>query len=279
VHRDLKPANIKVTADGQVKVLDFGLAKALAQEASRTDLTNSPTMHFTATSPGIIQGTAPYMSPEQAQGKDTDRRTDIFALGCVLYEMLTGRQAFQGDSAPQILTRVIERDPDWNLLPSSTPASLRQLLRRCLQKDRNRRLKSADTVRIEIDEALGDPTSAEAASTGTRHPRFPWIAAGVFLAGLLVFAIPAVLYVTQSSPAASEIRTDIITPTTSDPASFALSPDGRYIAFVASGTGQQRLWLRQLDHAAAQPLMEQRAQVFPSGLRTASPLGTLMVRN
>src|SRR6185503_13512507 len=117
-----------------------------------------------------------------------------------LYEMLTGRQAFQGDSAPQILTRVIERDPDWNLLPSSTPASLRQLLRRCLQKDRNRRLKSADTIRIEIDEALGDPTSAEAASTGTRNPRLPWIVAGVLLAGLLVFAIPAVLYVTQSSP-------------------------------------------------------------------------------
>ena len=266
VHRDLKPANIKVTSDGQVKVLDFGLAKAFAPEGRHAEVSDSLTRSLAVTSPGIIQGTVPYMSPEQAQGRETDRRTDIFALGCVMYEMLTGKQAFQGDSAPQILTQVIERDPDWTLLPSSTPASVRRLLRRCLQKDRTRRLKSADTVRIEIDEAFADPGSgsAEAGDNRSRGKRLPWIVAGALLAVLIIVTIPALLYVGESKPATlAEMRTDIVTPTTSDPASFALSPDGKYIAFVASGTGQQRLWLRKLDNTAAQQLPGTEGANFP----------------
>jgi serine/threonine protein kinase len=264
VHRDLKPANIKVTTDGQVKVLDFGLAKALTSEGGRPEVSNSLTMSFAATSPGVIQGTVPYMSPEQAQGRETDRRTDIFALGCVMYEMLTGQQAFQGDSAPQILTKVIERDPDWSLLPSSTPASVRRLLRRCMHKDRTRRLKSADTIRIEVDEALVDPVSADASDKPASNPRLPWIVAGVLLASLIAVSIPAVLYVSASGPEAGlELRTDIVTPTTSDPASFAISPDGKYIAFVASGTGQQRLWLRRLDNPEARPLAGTEGANFP----------------
>jgi serine/threonine protein kinase len=259
VHRDLKPANIKVSTDGQVKVLDFGLAKALAP-----DLSTSATMNLGVTASGIIQGTAPYMSPEQAQGKDTDRRTDIFAFGCVLFEMLTGKQAFQGDSAPQILTQIIERDPDWQLLPSSTPESVRRLLRRCLQKDRNRRLKSADTVRIEIEEAIGNPVARDEANAVVVHSRLPWTMAALFFALMLVLAIPAFLYISESGPPLpDEVRTDIVTPTTSDTASFALSPNGKYIAFVASGAGQQRLWVRQLDHVTAQPLMGTEGASYP----------------
>lgn len=275
VHRDLKPANIKVAADGHVKVLDFGLAKAFGTDSGRPDASSSsPTMTLAFTSPGIIQGTAPYMSPEQAQGKETDRRTDIFAFGSVLYEMLTGKQAFPGDSAPQILARVIERDPDWNLLPSSTPASICRLLRRCLQRDRNSRLKSADTIRLEIEDALTNPGPSQAKDETLGHRRLPWIVAAVLLGALILLAIPAVLYVTESSPPAPlEIRTDIVTPTTSDPASFALSPDGKYIVFVASATGQQRLWLRQLDRASAQPLTGTEGASYPFWSPTSLAIG------
>ena len=136
VHRDLKPANIKVRADGTVKVLDFGLAKALDSEVGRSDVSQSPAGRNPAgTGVGIILGTAAYMSPEQAKGNTADRRTDIFAFGCVLYEMLTGRRVFEGDSLPEILARVIEREPDWKALPPALPPRIHELLRRCLEKD------------------------------------------------------------------------------------------------------------------------------------------------
>ena len=139
IHRDLKPANIKLTPEGKVKVLDFGLAKAYEGNAAGTNLSNSPTKIPTSM-PGMILGTAAYMSPEQANGAVTDRRTDIFAFGAVLYEMLTGQRAFPGVTAGDILAAVIRAEPDWSKLPSDTPSGIRRLLRRCLQKDRNRRL-------------------------------------------------------------------------------------------------------------------------------------------
>src|SRR6267378_5348983 len=141
IHRDLKPANVKITPDGTVKVLDFGLAKAASYDGVGFDLEQSPTITVGATSAGAILGTAAYMSPEQARGKVVDKRTDIWAFGCVLYELLTGKQAFEGESVTETLAAVLKAEPDWTLLPATTPPSIRVLLRRCLQKDVTRRLR------------------------------------------------------------------------------------------------------------------------------------------
>src|SRR6186713_183889 len=140
IHRDLKPANIKVRPDGTVKVLDFGLAKAMEPPASSAEAVNSPTFTAQATQQGIVIGTAAYMPPEQARGKAVDKRADIWAFGCVLYEMLTARSAFAGETTSDTIAKILEREPDWQALPGSTPARIQDLLRRCLHKDQQRRL-------------------------------------------------------------------------------------------------------------------------------------------
>jgi len=140
IHRDLKPANVKITSAGVVKVLDFGLAKAAAGDGSGPDMSQSPTLTIGGTREGVILGTAAYMSPEQARGKPVDKRTDIWAFGCVLYEMLTGRATFAGDTVSDTIAAILEREPDWRALPADTPPSVRRLLQRCLDKDRTRRL-------------------------------------------------------------------------------------------------------------------------------------------
>ena len=150
-HRDLKPANIKLTPDGKVKVLDFGLAKAIENAPTGTTLSNSPTLSLAATSAGVILGTAAYMAPEQAKGKTVDRRADIWAFGVVLYEMLTGRMLFSGETASETMAAVMMKEPDWNVLPTNLPARLRWLLRRCLTKEPRNRLQAIGEARIAIE--------------------------------------------------------------------------------------------------------------------------------
>ena len=177
IHRDLKPANIKVRADGTVKVLDFGLAKALEPDgATGAGSTSSPTISMHATAAGIILGTAAYMSPEQARGRPVDKRADVWAFGAVFYEMLTGRRAFDADDTSDTLALVLTKEPDWAALPASTPAAIRRLLRRCLERDPKRRVPDIAVARLEIDEALATPLG-DSAVVGANHadvPRAGW---------------------------------------------------------------------------------------------------------
>ena len=171
VHRDLKPANVKVRPDGTVKVLDFGLAKATDSTGSSV-VANSPTFTSPAmTAAGIILGTAAYMSPEQARGKAVDKRADIWAFGLVVYEMLTGRAGFGGETITDILAAVVSREPDWTALPAATPASIRRLLARCLEKDPKRRLRDIGDARLEIDQAPDDVRAREIATVSPRRAR------------------------------------------------------------------------------------------------------------
>ena len=250
IHRDLKPANVKITPAGKVKVLDFGLAKTMDGTPAPAVMSNSPTLVSTmgGTQGGVILGTAAYMSPEQARGKEADRSSDIWAFGCVLYEMLTGRAAFEGETIGEILAGVFKAEPAWRRLPSETPEAIRRLLRRCLEKDRMERFNSATDARIEIKEALSAPSEV----MRIQKPWLPWIAA--VIAALAIISIAGVRFREKPRVEPREMRLEITTPSTSAPLEFALSPDGRYIAFVASGAGQQRLWLRALDKTEAHPL-------------------------
>jgi Tol biopolymer transport system component len=256
VHRDLKPANIKLRPDNTVKVLDFGLAKAMAGDTSMGSVSQSPTIASPAmmTGAGIILGTAAYMAPEQAKGKAADARSDIWAFGAVLYEMLTGKAAFPGETMVEILGGVLKSDPDWTALPLSTPPSVRSLLRRCLQKDRDRRLRDIADARFQIEEALNEPASplAVVRPPRTRHERLLWTAA--MLVGVIGASLMTAVYLRRAPADAPEMRLQIVTPLAGDLASFAVSPDGRNIVFQATAEGRSQLWLRPLESETAQPL-------------------------
>ena len=187
IHRDLKPANIKITPDGVVKVLDFGLAKAVGGEGASPDLSNAPPDHG-GRREGAVIGTAAYMSPEQARGLPVDKRTDIWAFGCVIYEMLTGRVTFAGDTVSDSIAKILEREPDWSALPAATPAPIRRLLLRCLTKDPKQRLRDIGDVRIEIDaidEVLPGATATQVplARARSRTTWLPWVALAVLAVG------------------------------------------------------------------------------------------------
>ena len=262
VHRDLKPANIKVRPDGTVKVLDFGLAKVFAPEAAAVSSVAALSMSPTITSPaathiGVILGTAAYMSPEQARGKAVDKRTDIWAFGCVLYEMLTGRRPFDGDDVTDVLARVLERDVDFTALPPAIPAPIRRLLRRCLEKDRKRRLPDIGVARLEIDEALTTPPGVETVAVLAPRPareRLLW--AGVAVLATVIAAAGA--YSMRPAPLdAPERRLQIDTPRgTVFQTRFAISPDGRSVVFESAPPGRRvgQLWIRPLAAEAAEPL-------------------------
>jgi len=256
VHRDLKPANIKITPEGAVKVLDFGLAKAARTDSARLDLSESRD--------GAILGTAAYMSPEQARGHSIDKRGDIWAFGCVLYEMLTGRLAFPGDTLSDTIAKILEREPDWAALPAATPASVRRLLLRCLVKDPKQRLRDIGDVRIEldaIDEGLPVADNTPMA-TVKRRPRLAWIAAAALL--VVSIALGVVAFNRKAPREAARISVDIATPSAPTPLQLTVSPDGKYLsAPVTSDKGETVIWLRALDRLTAQTVNGSEGALFP----------------
>jgi serine/threonine-protein kinase len=253
IHRDLKPANIKVRGDGTVKVLDFGLAKALEPTGASADIADAPTTQSpTMTQAGVILGTAAYMSPEQASGKAVDRRTDLWAFGVVLLEMLTGRRVFDGETVSHVLASVLKDAPDWTALPRDTPAPIRRLLRRCLEKDRKRRIADASDARLEIEDAQAPTADAAplAAQAGSTLPA--WIVAGAAVLAASVFA--ALFFAARSSSVipAGIARVDLNLPQnvelfTGVGPSVAVSRDGTQIAFLGIEAGPREIHLRRLD--------------------------------
>jgi eukaryotic-like serine/threonine-protein kinase len=260
IHRDLKPANIKVTSDGVVKILDFGLAKAVEQPGvDRGDPSASPTLTIAHTQMGVIMGTAAYMAPEQAAGAKVDRRADIWSFGAVLYEMLSGKRAFGGDSVPDTLATVMKVEPDWSALPKTISASIQTLVRRCLTKDRRKRLQAIGEARI----ALEDPSRNENVSTPAIRPLRSRL--GSVTTALLAVMLTAVtvIHFRGQPPTERTLRYTIPAPEKSTIHSFAISPDGRVVVIAAAINGKQQLYLRSLDALQARPMPSTDDATYP----------------
>ncbi len=262
VHRDLKPANVKVTPDGKVKVLDFGLAKAWSGDGpgatSSADLSQSPTLAHTGTAAGIILGTAAYMSPEQARGRAVDRRSDVWAFGVLVYEMLTGRRLFEGETVSDVLAAVLTREPDWQALPPGTPAGLRRVLRRCLERDPKRRLRDVADARLDLEEAPQpgpDERPGRERGPGARAGG-RWVAA--LVAGILLGALAGGLAVLRLGRAPEDRVVRLALPLTTggdaiqQTSGIAVSPDGTRVVFRSTQGGRRGLFIRSLD--ALEPL-------------------------
>ncbi|HET9362497.1 MAG TPA: protein kinase [Vicinamibacterales bacterium] len=276
IHRDLKPANIKVNPDGSVKVLDFGLAKALDESgpAAHPHGTMSPTLSLTATHAGVILGTAAYMAPEQAKGRPADRRSDVWAFGVVLYEMLTGQRMFGGDSVAETLASVMKEQITLADLPAETPHTVRRLVARCLDRDPRRRLQSIGEARIVIEDAIEGVVVEEAAPQPVLASRpaasnWPWALAAV--AGLAAVGAVAWAWSRPVATAAAVARFTVpppngttITGYRSQASNLAVSPNGKYVAFVADEAGRDRtIWVRALDSLIAQRLDRTEGATYP----------------
>jgi Tol biopolymer transport system component len=255
VHRDLKPSNIKIAPNGRVKVLDFGLAKimSLGTGGAGTDLSKSPTLTAAQTEGGAILGTAAYMSPEQARGKEVDRRADIWAFGCILYEMLAGRKTYPNkETVSDTLASILVNEPDWQALPAGTPAKVRTLLERCLRKDARRRWADIANVRVELLEARTEreaSTITAAAPVVTPSRRREILSAALALLFFVTSALTLGL-IFRPEPAAPPLRMEIMAPAAANNWTFSdaeLSPDGRKMAFLANTEGKNLIWIRPLD--------------------------------
>ena len=284
VHRDLKPANVKITPDDVVKVLDFGLAKIVAADSNPVVL---PVM---STADGVVLGTVAYMSPEQARGLSVDKRADIWAFGCVLYEMLTGTRAFTGESSADVLGAIVSSDPDWTKLPAATPRRVRDVMRRCLAKNPERRLHDIADARIEIEDAIGGDRETDsdhrAAGAVRKRRLLPWIVAGV---GISAAAL-AIWFAALTRPSAAgiarvaiELPPDVSIFAVGRGSAVVVSPDGRHIVYVGIAGGRRQLYMRPVDGSESTPIAGTEGATSPFfspdgrwiGFLDAAPVGRL----
>jgi len=256
VHRDLKPANVKITPDGGVKVLDFGLAKALSADGVAPDATSSPTLTAQATQAGVVIGTAAYMSPEQARGRPVDKRSDVWSFGAVLYEMLTGRRCFEGETVSDVLAAVLRQDPDWSRLPPETPGGVPVLLRRCLERDPRQRLRDLGDAWILVDAAAA-PGPAPATPRARRGLPLGLAAAAIAVALAAGFLAARRFATPRAAPPGVAVHSVVPLPAGTRLTGWAspvlaISHDGRTLAFVAEKEGERgMLWIYRLDTGEA----------------------------
>jgi Tol biopolymer transport system component len=276
VHRDLKPANVKLTPDGKVKVLDFGLAKAWAGELSGVSsapsaLSQSPTMANSGTIAGVILGTAAYMSPEQARGKPVDKRADVWSFGVLLWEMLTGRSLFAGDTVTDVIAAVVTQEPDLDALPASTPRTVKTLISRCLRRDPRMRLPDVGAARLELQEVLagvstepGGAASSQAGRRSSSRERWAWAGALLVALGVAGYLASRPLPVVREQPAGHfliDLPDDLKISPWGPP---SVSPDGRYIAYAASpDENRLSLWVRPLDSLVSRELSGTEGATLP----------------